>query len=89
MAFQGDIDLYRQKYDGLTLGLLDDQGCAIMTQKISGPLKKPNVAGIGLIETLTGPVIGTLQKAIEILNTDDCSPFYTGRLTSPDRSNSK
>jgi AsmA protein len=83
VAIHGAINLAQHRYDGITLAVLDSQGCAKLTEEISGPLAKPSVQPISLLRTLTGPLAGLLKKAREIIEPGECRPFYHGTVTHP------
>jgi hypothetical protein len=84
VAFTGTIDLSRGSYDGLTLGLLNAEGCAELTEKISGPLTSPAVEKVSMLGTLAGSLVDVLRKGWEILDFTDCRPFYEGAVAHPD-----
>jgi AsmA protein len=83
VAVHGAIDLPQRRYEGITLAVLDSQGCATLTEEISGPLTKPSVQPISLLQTLTGPLAGLLEKVREIIDPGECKPFYEGTVTHP------
>jgi uncharacterized protein involved in outer membrane biogenesis len=83
VSFKGNIDLRRRRYDGFTLGLLDQKGCAEMTEEITGPLASPTVKKTALVSSLAGPLAGVLSKTLEILDPRECKPFYSGRVRHP------
>jgi AsmA protein len=83
VAVHGAIDLAQRRYDGITLAVLDSQGCAKLTEEISGPLAKPSVQPISLLRTLTGPLAGLLKKVRDIIEPGECVPFYGGSVTHP------
>lgn len=83
LAFQGAIDLSRGRYDGLTLGLLNEQGCAELTEEIRGPLTHPTVKKVSMLRTLAESLVGVLRKGWEIIEFKDCRPFYEGTVAHP------
>lgn len=83
VAVSGAIDLRRQRYDGITLAVLDDKGCAELTEEISGPLVKPSVQPTSLLRTLSGPFGGLIEKAWELVDPRECRPFYHGTVAHP------
>jgi AsmA protein len=84
VAFTGTIDLSRGSYDGLTLGLLNAEGCAELTEKINGPFASPAVEKLSMLGTLADSLVGVLRKGWEILDFRDCRPFYEGAVAHPD-----
>jgi hypothetical protein len=85
VAFQGSVDLPRRHYDEFTLGVLDHQGCAEITEEITGPLSNPTVKKTGLVQSLAGPLVGVLSMTLEILDPRECKPFYSGQVTHPQK----
>jgi hypothetical protein len=85
VGFQGAIDLRRRRYDGFTLGVLDNRGCAELTKEIKNPLSNPAVKEIGLVETLAGPLAGVLSKTLELPDLRKCRPLYAGQVTHPQK----
>jgi len=81
IAVKGKVNLSKGRYEGLTLGLLNENGCAELTEKISGPLSEPTVEKASMLETLAGSLIGILRKGWEIVDFRDCEPFYEGSVT--------
>jgi AsmA protein len=83
VAVHGAIDLPRLHYDGIILAVLDSQGCAELTEKISGPLAKPSIQPVSMLNTLAGPLAWLLNKFQEIVDPQECRPFYEGSVTHP------
>ena len=83
VAVRGAIDLSERRYDGITLAVLDSRGCAELTEKISGPLAKPSIQPISMLNTLAGPLAWLLNKFQEIVDPRECRPFYEGSVTHP------
>jgi AsmA protein len=83
LAVHGAIDLLERRYHGLTLALLDREGCAELTQEIVGPLASPSVTKIELLRSLAGPISGLLRKAWDLLDPRPCEPFYQGEVAHP------
>lgn len=84
VAVQGAIDLPQLHYDGITLAVLDSQGCAELTEKISGPLDKPSIQPFSMLNTLAGPLSWLLNKFQEIVDPGECRPFYEGSVAHPE-----
>jgi AsmA protein len=83
LALKGTINLSQGSYDGMTLGLLNAQGCAELTEKISGPLDHPKVEKASILETLAGSLVGILKQGVVIINPNNCRPFYQGTVVHP------
>jgi AsmA protein len=83
VAFTGTIDLSRGNYKGLTLGLLNAEGCAELTERINGPLASPAVEKVSMLSTLAGSLVGVFRKGWDILDFRECRPFYEGAVGHP------
>lgn len=83
LAVRGAIDLLEHRYHGLTLALLDREGCAELTQEIVGPLVSPSVTKIEVLRSLAGPISRLLHKAWDLLDPRPCEPFYQGEVAHP------
>lgn len=77
IALKGELDLPAGQFRNMTLALLDEKGCARITQVIEGGFQNPEIDKPGIISSLTGPVSALFHK----LNPDeDCTVFYSGTL---------
>ena len=63
VALKGKLNLVRERYDKVTVALLDDKGCAIFTQTISGSFGSPQIGTESVIESLAGPILDLYRKA--------------------------
>jgi uncharacterized protein involved in outer membrane biogenesis len=83
IALRGRLDLVNGRYDGVEFGVLDKQGCAILTQRITGPLQSPVIEAPKKLAILTAPVREALDMPRKLLGNSKCTPFYTGSLPHP------
>jgi AsmA protein len=84
VAFQGKVDLVRQRYDGLRLALLDKEGCAFFVQEVSGPIDKPTFGRVGIMKSyVTGPLRDIWKKTKGVIVHEKCKPFYDGTVEHP------
>lgn len=81
LALKGAVDLANARYDGMTLALLNKDGCAELTEKITGPLTEPAVEKVSMLGTLAESLTGVIRKGWAIIDFRDCRPFYEGRVT--------
>ncbi len=82
IALQGNINFVNERFENVTIALIDDKGCARVKQKISGPLKKPVVEKPNVLAFLTGPALNLLKKTKDFL-TGTCEVFYAGSVAAP------
>ena len=65
------------------MALLDDKGCAIFRQGISGPFGSPRVGAVNAIESLAGPISNLYRKAKRFVQGGKCEVFYNGSVRQP------
>ena len=61
VAIQGGLDLVNEKFNDLTMALVDTKGCAKVRQTIRGSFLKPQVEKPSILKSLFGPVEKALQ----------------------------
>jgi AsmA protein len=82
VAVQGGLDFANQRFDDVTMALVDANGCAKVKQKIHGTFKEPVVEKPGLLKSLTGPALSLLKKGGDLLGVQ-CDVFYAGSVAAP------
>jgi len=84
VAVHGGLDFVANQYRDITVGLVDAGGCAVATQKISGPFSKP-VADKSNILVPIGPFLKLLDKAKALFAGPGakCEVFYQGSVAQP------
>ncbi len=83
VAAKGKLDLYRERFINVAVGILNKQGCAKISQKIEGTFSKPKIntsklatsAVTGMVTSLIGG-IGNLVPKKE--SKSKCKVFYNG-----------
>lgn len=83
LALQGRLDFVEREFDGVTVAVVDEEGCATIDQRISGSFSNPEIIKPNIIASLVGPVSSTLVLAGRALGID-CEVFYSGSLPPPD-----
>jgi AsmA protein len=85
LALQGGLDFVDDEYDDVIVALIDSNGCAKVRQKISGPFSKPVVDKLGVLASLSGPVLKLLSNARALLpgTRERCEVFYSGSVAPP------
>ena len=82
LAMKGRLDLVGNRYDNVTVALLDDKGCATFRQSISGTFHNPRIDGPGVAGSFVGP-IATLFRKTKRLVLGTCEVFYQGSVQPP------
>ncbi|MCX5783240.1 MAG: AsmA family protein [Elusimicrobia bacterium] len=86
IAVKGGLNFNNSRFTEITIAVLNGQGCAIYTQKVSGPFNKPQVSKVGVLKTLTGSVSNAAKKAWKFIRNDKsekCAVFYSGSVAHP------
>jgi uncharacterized protein involved in outer membrane biogenesis len=83
IALIGKLNLVSEKYDNITVSLLDDKGCAILTQTISGPFGHPQIGAVNAVASLAGPIIDLYRKAKRFVQAGNCTAVYNGSVQQP------
>jgi AsmA protein len=83
IALKGSVNFVEERFDDVTMALIDARGCARVKQKIHGPLKKPVVEKPNVLMSLAGPALNLLKQARDLIAGDTCEPFYTGSVPAP------
>jgi uncharacterized protein involved in outer membrane biogenesis len=83
VALKGRINFVDERFDDVTIALIDARGCARVQQKIRGPFRKPVVEKPNVLISLAGPVLNLLRKTEDLLIGEKCKAFYTGSMPAP------
>ncbi len=83
VAVKGKLDLVRERYEDLTVAILDDKGCARFKQSITGPFDAPSISTANAVKSIASPVLNIYRQARQIAHRDTCEVFYTGTLEQP------
>ncbi|MDX2442980.1 MAG: AsmA family protein [Bacteroidales bacterium] len=78
IAASGWINLGLDSLD-ITLALLNQKGCSILSQNIKGSIKDPKLDDVHVISKLLAPITNLVKSHKE----SDCIPFYTGIVKHP------
>jgi uncharacterized protein involved in outer membrane biogenesis len=84
LAVKGNLDFVGDRFDDITVAVLDKKGCAALTQKISGPFSKPQMEKVNVLTSLVAPVVGLVKKVGKLFAGGKCKVFYTGSVKPPE-----
>jgi len=84
VALQGGLDFANQRFDDVTVALIDAEGCIRVQQTIHGDFKQPVVENPSALNSLTGPVVSLLKRLGKLFPGGECEVFYAGSVTSPE-----
>jgi AsmA protein len=79
IAFNGRIDFARDSIPGLTIAVIDKNGCSLMDQKLYGKTNNLKTGKLNITKTLFGSVINFMNVIVG----KDCKPVYTGKVEAP------
>ena len=83
VALKGKLNLLTERYDKVRVALLDDKGCAIFEQAISGSFNNPQIGMVSTVESLAGPIFDLYRKAKRFVQAGKCEVFYNGAVQQP------
>jgi uncharacterized protein involved in outer membrane biogenesis len=83
VALHGRLDFVKQRFDGVTVALIDAKGCVRVRQKIRGAFKKPVLERPSALKSLTGPVTKLLKQVESLFPGGACKVFYAGSVAQP------
>ena len=83
IALKGRINFVSERFDDVTIALIDARGCARVKQKIRGPLRKPVVEKPNVLMSIAGPALNLLKEARDLFTDGKCEVFYTGSVPAP------
>jgi uncharacterized protein involved in outer membrane biogenesis len=83
VALQGRLDFVHERFDGVTVALIDAKGCIRAQQTIHGAFKHPVVEQQSTLKSLTGPVVRLFKQVGRIFPGATCEVFYAGSVSPP------
>lgn len=79
IAFDGRIDFKQDSIPGITIAVVDKNGCSLMDQKLYGKVGAVKTGKLNITKTLLGSVINFVNVVVG----KDCKPVYTGTVKAP------
>ena len=67
IALMGSLDFANERFNDVTVAVVDGKGCAKVRQKIRGPFRKPEVEKVNVLQTVAGPVLKSVQAGEKTL----------------------
>ena len=83
IALQGGLDFVNERFDDVTITLIDAKGCATVRQKIRGPFQEPVVEKPNILISLLGPALKLLKKGMNLISGGKCEVIYAGSVAPP------
>jgi AsmA protein len=79
-ALKGKLNLVSERFDNVTVALVDDKGCPIFKETISGSFDSPRTGTVSAVESLAGPFLDLYRKAKRFVQGGKCEVFYKGSV---------
>jgi hypothetical protein len=83
VALHGGLDFVNDRFDEVTVALIDTTGCVKAQQQIRGTFRNPVVDKPSLLASVTGPARRLLEKGRDLLVGRRCDVFYAGSVVAP------
>jgi AsmA protein len=84
VALQGTLDFVNQRFDSVTVALVDKEGCAKVRQELHGTFQEPEVKKPTVLLSLLGPARKVYTRAKDLLPGGPCTVFYAGSVAPPE-----
>ena len=85
IALKGKMDLVRERYDNVTVAVLDERGCTRLTQEMHGRFRHPQIEKASILKTITGPILNLRDEINKLFAGGKCEVFYTRSVKQPQR----
>jgi AsmA protein len=83
MVLKGQLDFDNEKFNEVTLAVVDAKGCVMVQQKIRGPFENPIIEQPNILRTISGPLRSLFKKGRDFLPGGECEVFYAGSVQPP------
>jgi AsmA protein len=84
IAMKGGLNFINDRFVDVTVAVLDKRGCAVYSQKVHGPFRKPKIEKVSIFKSITGSVSNALENAWEFIRGSECPVFYSGSVAQPE-----
>lgn len=82
IALMGSLDLANERFNDVTVAVVDGEGCAKVRQKIRGSFRNPEVEKENVLQSVAGPVLKLFRQAKKLFG-GRCEVFYAGSVAPP------
>ena len=84
IAMKGGLNFINERFVDVTVAALDKQGCAVYSEKVHGPFRKPQIEKESVFMSIAGSVLNPLGDAWKFLQGQECTVFYSGSVAQPE-----
>ncbi|MBU3949559.1 MAG: AsmA family protein [Proteobacteria bacterium] len=85
IAMKGGLNFINERFDDVTIAVLDKQGCTVFSEKVHGPFRKPQIEKENIFKSISGPLLNPLEDAWKFIQGEECTVFYSGSVRHPSR----
>jgi hypothetical protein len=83
VALKGKLNLVSERFDNVTVALLDDKGCAKFEQSVVGSFGSPQISAVSAVQSLGSPFSNLYRKTKRFFRGGKCEVFYNGAVRQP------
>ena len=83
IAMKGGLNFNYDRFEDVTVAVLDKRGCAVYSQKMHGPFRKAQIEKVSMLKSITGSVSNALKDAWKFIG-GECTVFYSGSVAQPE-----
>lgn len=84
VALTGRIDLPGERFEEVTVALVDDKGCTLAGQTIRGTFRHPRIEEASVAKTVASPEEGPAGDSKKPVPQKGCEVFYAGSVPPPE-----
>jgi uncharacterized protein involved in outer membrane biogenesis len=84
IAMTGGLNFINERFVDVTVAVLDKQGCAVYSEKVHGPFRKPQIEKESVFKSIAGSVLNPLGDAWKFIQGEECTVFYSGSVAQPE-----
>jgi hypothetical protein len=83
VALTGSLDFANERFNDVTVAVVDGKGCPKVRQRIRGPFGKPVVENASVLQSAAGPLLNLFKQAGKLFG-GPCEVFYAGSVAPPE-----
>lgn len=84
VAMKGGLDFNDNRFEDVVVAVIDQHGCAALTQKVRGPFSRPEIGNINVLKSLSSPMTNLFKSAVKLFSNKPCVEFYSGSVAPPE-----
>jgi uncharacterized protein involved in outer membrane biogenesis len=84
IAMKGKLNFINERFVDVTVAALDKRGCAVYSEKVHAPFRKPQIEKESIFKSIVGSVSNPLVDAWKLIQGEECTVFYSGSVAQPE-----